>query len=262
MSTMTVTGTSGEFRVGAVLGRSLDLMRRHFVKFTLIAGVTLLPAFFSQHHLSSTARLFTIIQHLGSVHTQTVGVQRQSAIGWMDLLSDVLIAISAPAIVFGTVQSMRGRDFNIGESLGRSLQRFLPVIGVLIIFYIAFIVGFILLVVPGFIVATMFAVAVPVCVVEQAGPIQSLRRSAQLTKGNRWRLFGIWFLLAMLVGIPPIPIQFFLFSIAGTYVAALGGIAYGAISLAFQLVVFAVAYHDLRAAKEGIDIEQLATVFD
>ena len=260
--TATTVGAASDFRVGGVIGRSLDLMRQHFLKFVLIAGISLLPAFFSQQHLSSIARFFTILQQLRSGHVQGVGVAHQSAMGWMDLLSDVLLAISAPAIIFGAVQSMRGRDFNIGESLRRGLRRFLPVIGVLIIFYIAFIVGFILLVVPGFIVATMFAVAVPVCVVEQAGPIQSLRRSTQLTKGSRWRIFGIWFLLALLIGIPPLPIQFLLFSIAGTYAAAVGGIIYGAISLAFELVVFAVAYHDLRAAKEGIDIEQLASVFD
>ena len=56
------------------------------------------------------------------------------------------------------------------------------------------------LIVPAFIAATMIFVATPVCVVERLGPFKSLRRSAALTKGCRWRVFGM--MIAMwLIGV-------------------------------------------------------------
>ena len=41
-----------------------------------------------------------------------------------------------------------------------------------------------------------------------------------------------------------------------------GSLIWTAIGAAFSSVVIAVAYHDLRVAKEGVDIEQIAAVFD
>ena len=35
-----------------------------------------------------------------------------------------------------------------------------------------------------------------------------------------------------------------------------------AVGSAYQAIVNIMAYHDLRAVKEGLDIEQLAAVFD
>ena len=41
----------------------------------------------------------------------------------------------------------------------------------------------------------VYAVASPACVVEKIGPIKAMSRSAFLTKGNRWRIFGLIALL-------------------------------------------------------------------
>ena len=45
--------------------------------------------------------------------------------------------------------------------------------------------------------AILFA-SIPGCVVEGRGPIESWSRSAQLTKGYRWRLFGLALLLMVM----------------------------------------------------------------
>ncbi len=46
------------------------------------------------------------------------------------------------------------------------------------------------LLVPGFILLIMWFVAIPVCVVEQRGSWASMQRSAELTKGHRWKISG------------------------------------------------------------------------
>jgi hypothetical protein len=47
----------------------------------------------------------------------------------------------------------------------------------------------------------MWMVALPACVVEGLGPIKSLGRSANLTKGHRWKILGIFLVLNVVGGI-------------------------------------------------------------
>jgi uncharacterized membrane protein len=62
-----------------------------------------------------------------------------------------------------------------------------------ILFYIGAVIGFILLIVPGIIFVATFGFYG--CVVAQRGDgvgvIESLQRSADLTRGHRWTLFGM-----------------------------------------------------------------------
>ena len=57
------------------------------------------------------------------------------------------------------------------------------------IYFLCVLIGFVLLIVPGIILAIGWQFA-PYLVVEQgAGPIDALKRSWELTRGNRWTLF-------------------------------------------------------------------------
>jgi hypothetical protein len=55
-----------------------------------------------------------------------------------------------------------------------------------------------LLIVPAFILTTIWMVIVPVIVVEKATAIGSLTRSREIVRGNGWRVFGFILLLALL----------------------------------------------------------------
>ena len=117
----------------------------------------------------------------------------------------------------------------------------------------------ILLIVPAFIVATMLWVAVPAAVVERPGVFRSLSRSAFLTKGHRWQIFGV----ILLIGIGGLAIGYFVERVFG--LGALGAIlswAVSAVVSAFAASVTAVGYSALRLAKEGVGIEEIAGVFD
>src|SRR5207302_7500833 len=93
-------------------------------------------------------------------------------------------------ILHAAFQDMRGRAVNLGESLSVGLRRFLPIIGASILLSLGAAVGMLLLIVPGLILLTMWYVAIPACVVEELGPARSLGRSSELTRGNRWKIFG------------------------------------------------------------------------
>lgn len=69
------------------------------------------------------------------------------------------------------------------------LHAFWRYLGMNILFIVGLVIGFILLIVPGIILAIGWSFA-PYLVIEQgAGPVDALKRSWELTKGNRWTLF-------------------------------------------------------------------------
>ncbi len=62
----------------------------------------------------------------------------------------------------------------------------------------ATIVGLILLIVPGIIIGIMVGFSLYIVIDTGASPIEALKRSARLTKGNRWRLFGLGLILLLI----------------------------------------------------------------
>jgi hypothetical protein len=83
------------------------------------------------------------------------------------------------------------RDLSAGE-LYRSVT---PVLGTLvgasILYGIAVAIGFVLLIVPGLILVTIWAVIAPAIVIEKRGAIEAFGRSRELVKDYGWPVFGI-----------------------------------------------------------------------
>jgi hypothetical protein len=114
--------------------------------------------------------------------------------------------------------------------------------------------------VPPFILFVMWLVAVPACVVEGQGAIASMFRSADLTKGFRWKITGI----ALLIIVVTILARFVQFGV--TLISPWLGFLFALIWFVFWIAyidcVVIMSYHDLRVAKEGVDTSQIASVFD
>ena len=234
----------GEFRIGQVLNRSFTLLSRNFLIFFVVTAVAALPnVLISQ----SAGRDFS-----------------GASAGWIGLstiLTVVLQMVSQAVVLYGAFQDMRGRPFDLGEALRVALGRLLPIIGVAICVSIGVFIGTLLLVIPGLILMTMWYVATPVCVVEQKGPLASMGRSSDLTKGHRWKIFGM-ILLVIIGGIIVSAILLGVLSLAGTVLEILGNLLWNGVWGAFYAIFVVVTYHDLRVAKEGVDVHEIAAVFD
>jgi hypothetical protein len=165
------------------------------------------------------------------------------------------------AIIHATFQDMRRQPVRMGESIGRGLKRFFPLIGAGILMALGVFFGFVLLIIPGFLLFTRWYVFASVCVVEKQGPFGSLKRSAELTKGNRWKLFGIWLIL-FAIGAASGGFIAVLFLQVSPVAAIVARGLWQVVWSTFNNVLSVVIYHDLRVAKEGVDIESIASVFD
>jgi hypothetical protein len=229
-----------DFRVGRVLSRSLDILVRNLPQFVGLSAIAVLPNL--------------VVPFLAAGRNGLL-----SAVA--GILGFILPFIVQAVILYGAFQVMRGQAFRVGASLRIGLARFLPLLVITICMGLAIGVAALLLIVPGFIVAAMLFVSVPVCVVERVGPFKSMRRNGTLTNGHRWEIFGILLLFLIFSATSMAVLGLLLSALAG--IAALVGLLiWQAVLTAYYAVITVVAYHDLRVAKEGVDIERIAAVFE
>jgi hypothetical protein len=252
--------TEGEFRVGHVFSLTWSVFSRNFLTFMVVTGIASLPTLLIPQ--PSPGNVANPFQNAGLLVFGLV------------FLMVVLGTLSQAIVLYGAFQAMRGRPINLVESAAVGLRRFFPIVGVAI--SVSFLAGLasLLLIVPGVMLYLMWFVATSVCVVEQLGPFRSMRRSRELTRGHRWKIFG----LILLTVIPAVIVGSI---VAAVVVAALGmgvllglspaliaplgqlvGLIWSAVWKAFYVILAVVIYHDLRVAKEGVDTEQIAAVFE
>lgn len=235
----------GQFRIGSVMNKTFAVLSRQFGKFVLLALVPMIPIF-----------LLTL-GALSSNAPSPSGIAFGAVL--IGLLTFVLQIVAQATSLYGAFREMRQQPFTVGESLRVGLARAIPVIGVGILVGLATGLGFLLLVVPGIIIGCMLYVAIPACVIEKLGVSASISRSVALTRGYRWQIFGL-FLLVIVISLVGALV---LARIGGAgFVGQMLSFAWQVASTAFGAVLSAVIYHDLRMAKEGIDLDTLASVFD
>jgi hypothetical protein len=97
------------------------------------------------------------------------------------------------------------QDGRRDATVGQLIQAARPVIGKLILVGIVagigIAIGFILIIIPGLILLTIWAVFAPVIVLERPAGLGALGRSRDLVRGNGWQVFGVIVVLVIGVGI-------------------------------------------------------------
>jgi MFS family permease len=246
--------------MGQVFERTFGAIKRNWLAFSLLALLfSALPQFALQWEVLQVGR----------------GTTSWSLAGLASLASLIGVFLLQGALTYGAVADLNGRRPGFGECLSNGLRSFLPLLGLAIIMGLALMGGFILLIVPGVLMALAWSVATPVLVVERKGIFGSMGRSADLTRNYR----GAIFLIAIVFWVLSIVI--------GAVVGAILGAAFGIGSvmtgtldaglIGFQAVIqglvsgveamvgaagIAAIYSLLRSIKEGIGPEALASVFD
>jgi hypothetical protein len=227
-----------EFRIGDVFVKTWGVLTRHFVTFFLLVGITEVPILL----LRPTSRQYALFLLLGFLNL---------------FLSEFAQAV----VVFAAFQDLRGKPVLIGESLMHALRRFLPVIGLSLLMALVLSLGLLLCIVPGLIALAALQVALPACVVERLGPIRSMSRSTDLTSGHWWPILGLLVAFYVVILVVSAGIRRALpLEPALPFTVASG--VWRVASASFSSVFTAILYHDLRAVKEGIGIDQIASVFD
>lgn len=260
----TVESVNGPFDFGRVIQRTFRVIGQNLGAFALWALILVAAPFFivTLLALRSGANELTPLYSFGGVILSAIG-------------SCVLQGV----VVRTVIDRLHGRSVSVGAALGAGARFVLPLIGLAIVSFIAFMIGFVLIIVPALILMTIWSVAAPSLVIEERGVFESLQRSRDLTRGHRWSIFGllvVYFILSMVIG------SVFRVASAATGVTIAGGFSTGSVdnfTLTLVMTIFVSAvvnaaqgviaaagassiYYELRATKEGVAPDQLAAVFD
>jgi ABC-type multidrug transport system fused ATPase/permease subunit len=115
----------------------------------------------------------------------------------------VVAATLYQGMVVGLVRDVQDgrRDSSVGELVSATWPVVLPLIGAGLLSGIAIGIGMFLLVIPGLILLTIWAVIAPVIVVEHKGVIAAFGRSRELVRGNGWQVFGVIFTVFVITAV-------------------------------------------------------------
>jgi hypothetical protein len=182
-------------------------------------------------------------------------------LGWLGVIAGVFVSLAgvfwlqgALAVAVADIRDGRA-DLSIRDTLSRVQPRLntLAVAGLLAAIGIT--VGLLLLIVPGLVLATWWALVVPAIVLEGRGVLEAFGRSRELVRGNGWNVFGLIVLtflvllgagivvgLLLALALSPLPEwleQYVSDVVANTLFAP------------FVALAFTLAYYRLREAREA-----------
>lgn len=245
----TDSGTEG-IRSGPILSESFSIYLASFVPFLVISLVAFSPRILLGvaaplvFGTSPAFQAFLPFAKLANLVAAFVGSQ-----------------LAAAAVTYGVHQRIRGREATIRDSLRVGSSSLSRAVGVSILTGLGIGVGLLCLILPGILLALRWAVTVQVVVEERRGGTWALERSADLTAGSRREIFSVLFV----VGSVSIVLQLVLtlgFALGGPTAATAGAIVAAVLTTGFAASASAVLYYRLRSAKESIDIQELASIFD
>jgi hypothetical protein len=115
------------------------------------------------------------------------------ALGWLGALLNLVVNTFYWGMVVELVRDVQdGRlDATVGELFRSVAPVVMPLLGVSILAGLGIVVGFVLLIVPGLYLMTIWSVVAPVTVLERPGVFAAFGRSRELVRGYGWEVFGV-----------------------------------------------------------------------
>lgn len=220
--------------IGAVLDETWTLFTRFFLRFFAIALV-----------------VFVIVNLLFGLVDAAISSDNAGAALVVAVLALVTVVIGMTwlqgAFVYAVQDARDGSfDSSMGEVFSRVSPAIAPLIGASLLAGLGIAVGLLLLVIPGLVLLTIWAVIAPVIVVEKRRALESFGRSRELVRGHGWTVFGIVVITALLSGVASALLQA-AFSFLPRFLEIVVGntIAQAAVA-PFSAIAIAVTYFRLR----------------
>jgi hypothetical protein len=251
--------------IAELLDRTFSYYRRHFV---LFVGIMALPA------------LFTLLLQLPRVLLQPASTGIAITLPWMLLsLAVTLIAstLSHGATVIAVSQIQLGRETNVRDAFATIRSQLGELIVISMNVGLRVLLGLLLFVVPGVLLALRYALTVPVAILEQNGVSASMARSGDLTRGDRGRIFIIYVLLLVLIFVGgmvwQIPAMLAArivtgatrpqeMPIAAQVVTQFGSFVSQSVLGPIMTIALTLVYYDERVRKEAFDLVHMMEQLD
>jgi hypothetical protein len=151
------------------------------------------------------------------------------------------------------------RPITVGQALARTVRRAPTLIATFVLMELVMMGGFMLCVVPGLIFMVALLLAPQIAMLEGADAMGSIRRSRALTKGDRWRIFGMFLLLGVIAAVLQWGAKFGVNLVAHSQLAAdLAAQVIAAVVAPITNIALVLLYFDNRVRKDGYDLALMA----
>lgn len=219
--------------IGEILGETWELYRKYFTHFVAIAAVFFLV-------LGAITLLLTLL------------------LSWLGLLASLLVQIVGTfwlqgALVQAIADVRDGRaDLTVGETFAKARPYLWRLLGAGLLAGIGILIGFILLIVPGFILLTWWSLIIPVIVLEGIAVMDSFGRSRELVRGNGWNVFGVIIITGILIGVLNRVIWVALIWLPVWLGYFLAQVISGSLLVPIAAIAYTLMYYKLARADAGV----------
>jgi hypothetical protein len=151
------------------------------------------------------------------------------------------------------VQDVRDgrRDSTVGDLFSAAAPAILPLVAFTILYGLGVVFGFLLLVVPGLILLTIWSLGPAAIVVERIGPLKAFGRSRRLVRGNGWSVFLVLFVAGVIAVAASFGLEALVSAIAdGVAVAYVATVVASALAAPIAALAVAIMYFDLGGGRE------------
>ena len=242
--------------VAEILETAFELYRRYWVTLVKLVAIVVVPLTLLQSFVGDLVADQVRYDAAGRPYVDEGVASGLFGGGLLVGLAGVFIWwLLIGAIAWAIANILIGRQPDVSDCYRNGYRRVWSILLVAILTFLAFVVGLILLIIPGIFVLTRLSVGVPTVVVEQRKGTDALSRSWNLVKGFGWPVFGALLVSSLLAGI----VGGILGAIGGDnwFVAGIFESIASIITMPFLALVVGLIYFDLRVRKEGFDVATL-----
>ncbi|HEU4449736.1 MAG TPA: hypothetical protein VFR63_07120 [Gaiellaceae bacterium] len=201
-------------------------------------------------------RHFATIALVVYVVVALIGILLVASLGLLGALLALLVTLAGAFWLQGTlIEAVRDvRDGRADLSVKATFERVLPRLNRIalagIVLAVAIGLGFILFVVPGLFLMTIWLMVIPAIVLEDRGLGEAFDRSRELVRGNGWNLFLVIILTFILIIGVSLALRILLSPLEDWIAGLIADLLGNTIVAPFAVVVWTLSYYRLRAREQ------------
>lgn len=218
--------------LSGVFGEAWELYKGHWSHFALIALV-----------------VFVVVA--------AIGIVLALLLGWLGAILGAIVSFVGwywlQGALIEAVRDVRdGRaDLSVSETFARVQPRLGSIIGAGILLGLGVGIGFVLFIVPGLFLLTIWIAVIPAVVLESRGIGESFGRSRELVSGNGWNVFGVIVLtILLLIGVWLV-LSLVLTPLADWLASLIGQAVNSLVIGPFVVTIWTLVYYRLKAREEA-----------
>ncbi len=213
-----------------VIREALDLYKKHFAHLFIVA--------------------FVIFAAIAVLQAAAASIDSILALLIVSALSVIGYFLVQAALVEAVSDIRDGRaDLSVGETLSRGGARIGSVALASIVAGSAIGLGLLLLIIPGLVLLTWWAVIVPVIVLERVAAFDSFSRSRELVRGWDFKVFGVIVLEALLLIAVTLILGLVMAPLPDGLQAFVSNILSGSVTGPFSALISTLLYFRLKEAR-------------